>query len=236
MKFRMFLITMLMAIVAFTAFAQTEIPHDAVYVDAGMVADPSANSYSLGFATPIKSINGYATASLNQVRTDGELESEVALGHIQGGFNLGKTKLALFLDAERNLTKGTDLTTQIGMALKTQDFNVGPVSVNVGVGVLGENTQVNDEIKAELDNTDELTPRILSSISVEYGLLSNTFWVMPNPVEFKGDIKVKATPSVMYQLKENVSLGLNGLAEYDTDPVSKEKLNWQLTSLLRFKL
>lgn len=77
----------------------------------------------------------------SRASSEGEVLSEIAKARAQGSFRIGTFGIEAFTDLERNISKGSTLTSQIGSYIRPAIYERGTLRVSGGVGAFLENIQ-----------------------------------------------------------------------------------------------
>ena len=189
-------------------------PHDeGITVDLGLAGDRDSQNESITAVLPVPAINGWL--GIHGLRTvgNGEVLSEVARGHIQGGGNIGKLGLEGFIDAERNKAKGSDLSTEVGAFVRLGTHRRGNLRVSGGIGNYLENVDLREELGIEDEGTIN---RWLGFASFDYSQLSGLLKFTPRS-DFS-DTQGSLELNLQIELKENISLLLRSGTEAHSDP------------------
>ena len=126
------LLSMLYAMPTYSQFA--DLPQDAKTVDIGVNGDGASQTLSLTAVVPLRQINGWAGVFGSRASGEGEVLSEIVKARTQGGFRIGTFGIEGFTDLERNITKGSALTSQIGTYVRPAIYEKGTLRVSGGIG------------------------------------------------------------------------------------------------------
>jgi hypothetical protein len=206
-----------------------DIPHDNITVDLGLAGDRGSQSNSLTAVIPYKQVNGWVGVHALRTIAGDDVLSDVLKAHAQGGLRFGTFGVELFVDAERDKQKGTDLTTAIGYFIRPGIYEKDGWQVSGGAGNFIENTAVREELG--LTDADESAVRWLAFASVDYRGV--TTLVKATPITDFSDFQLEVSPSINFALKQNISLGLSAVWEYDSDPLTEYNTHLSYLTLLR---
>ena len=214
---------------AYCQFA--DLPQDAKTVDIGVNGDGASQTLSLTAVVLLRSINGWAGVFGSRASGEGEVLSEIAKARVQGGFRIGTFGIEAFTDLERNITKGSALTSQIGSYIRPAIYEKGTLRVSGGVGVFLENIQPHKDLV--LTKFDPTTFRWLVFSSIGWRRLNTVLKFTPE-VGFK-NFKFSAEPAITFSLSARLRLRLSGSMTYNSEPLT-EKWHYKYLSILRVTL
>ena len=214
---------------AYCQFA--DLPHDAKTVDIGMNGDGASQTLSLTTVVPLRSINGWA--GIFGARASGEeaVLSEIAKAHAQGGFRIGTLGIEAFTDLERDIAKGTALTSQIGSYIRPAIYERGTLRVSGGIGCFLENIQPQKDLV--LRKFDPTTFRWLAFSSIGWQELNTVLKFTPQ-IGFK-NYQFSAEPAITFSLSTQLGLRLSGSVTYNSEPLT-ENWHYKYLSILRITL
>ena len=208
-----------------------DLPHDATTVDIGVNGDGASQTLSLTAVLPLQRMNGWAGIFGSRASSEGDVLSEIIKGHVQGGFRIGTFGIEGFTDLERNITKGSALTSQVGSYIRPAIYESGTLRISGGVGAFVENIQPREELV--LKTFDPTTFRWLAFSSVGWRRLNTVLKFAPE-VGFK-NFKFSAEPAVTFSLTTRLGLRLSGSITYNSEPLT-EKWHYKYLSSLRITL
>ena len=206
-----------------------DIPHEEITVDLGLAGDRGSQSNSLTAVLPISAVNGWAGVHALKTTATGEVLSEVVKAHLQGGYRFGTLGLEMFVDAERNLIQGTDLTTAVGYFVRPGIYERNGWQISGGAGNFVENTNARDELG--LTDADGSVIRWLAFSSLDYRGI--TTLIKATPISDLSDFQLEISPAVKFELKSNISLGISASWEYDSDPITEHNTHISYLTVLR---
>ena len=232
-KLRIFAIVVVFGIFySIPIYAQfADLPQDAKTVDIGVNGDRASQTLILTAVVPIQDINGWVGIFGSRASGEGEVLSEIAKARAQGGFRIGTVGIEAFTDLERNISKGSTLTSQIGSYIRPAIYERGTLRVSGGVGAFLENIQPQKDLV--LKNFDPTTFRWLAFSSVGWRKLNILLKFTPE-VGFT-NYKFLAEPAITFSLSARLSLRLSGSITYNSDPLT-EKWHYKYLSILRITL
>ena len=208
-----------------------DLPQDAKTVDIGINGDRTSQTLILTAVVPIQDINGWVGVFGSRASSEGEVLSEIAKARAQGGFRIGTVGIEAFTDLERNISKGSTLTSQIGSYIRPAIYERGTLRVSGGVGAFLENIQPQKDLV--LKNFDPTTFRWLAFSSVGWRQLNILLKFTPE-VGFT-NYKFLAEPAITFSLSARLSLRLSGSLTYNSDPLT-EKWHYKYLTILRVTL
>ena len=219
----------LSAIPAYSQFA--DLPHDAKTVDIGVNGDGASQTLSLTAVVPLRRFNGWV--GIFSSRTSGEegALSEIIKARSQGGFRIGTFGIEGFIDLERDITKGTALTSQIGSYIRPAIYEKGTLRVSGGIGCFLENIQPHKDLN--LRKLDPTTFRWLAFSSIGWRKLNTQLKFTPE-IGFK-NYKFSAEPAITFSLSTRLGLRFSGSVTYNSEPLT-ENWHYKYLSILRVKL
>ena len=214
---------------AYCQFA--DLPQDTKTVDIGVNGGPASQTLSLTAVVPLRRINGWTGIFGSRASGEEGVFSEVVKARAQGGFRIGTFGIEAFTDLERNITKGTDLTSQIGSYIRPAIYERGTLRVSGGVGSFIENIQPRQDIV--LRKFDPTTFRWLAFSSIGWRKLNTVLKFTPE-IGFK-NFKFSVEPAITFNLSTRLGLRLSGVVTYNSEPLT-EKWHYKYLSILRITL
>ena len=200
-------------------------------VDIGVNGDGASQALSLTVVVPLRRVNGWAGVFGSRASSKEEVLSEIVKAHVQGGFRIGTFGIEAFTDLERNITKGSALTSQIGSYIRPAIFERGTLRISGGIGAFLENVQPHEDLV--LRKFDPTTFRWLAFSSVGWRKLNTVLKFAPE-VGFK-NFKFSAEPAMTFSLSTRLRLRLSGSMTYNSEPLT-EKWHYKYLSMLRVTL
>lgn len=220
---------MVWTVSAYCQFA--DLPQDAKTVDIGINGDGASQTLSLTAVVPLRRVNGWAGIFGSRAAGEAEVLSEILKAHVQGGFRIRTFGIEAFTDLERNITKGSALTSQIGSYIRPAIYERDTLRVSGGIGAFLENIQPHEDL--ELRKFDPTTFRWLAFSSVGWRRLNTVLKFAPE-VGFK-NFKFSAEPAITFGLSTRLTLRLSGSMTYNSEPLT-EKWHYTYLSMLRVTL
>ena len=214
---------------AYCQFA--DLPHDAKTVDIGVNGDGASQTLSLTAVVPLHWVNGWAGIFGSRASGEKEVLSEILKAHVQGGFRIGTFGIEAFTDLERNITKGSALTSQIGSYIRPAIYERGTLRISGGIGAFLENIQPREDL--ELRKFDPTTFRWLAFSSIGWQRLNTVLKFAPE-VGFK-NFKFSAEPAITFSVSTRLRLRLSGSMTYNNEPLT-EKWHYKYLSMVRVTL
>ncbi len=208
-----------------------DLPQDAKTVDIGVNGDGASQTLSLTAVVPLRRVNGWAGVFGSRASGEEEVLSEIVKAHIQGGFRIGTFGIEAFTDLERNITKGSALTSQIGSYIRPAIYEKGTLRVSGGIGAFLENIQPHENLV--LRKLDPTTFRWLVFSSTGWRQLNTVLKFAPE-VGFK-NFKFSAEPAITFSLSNRLRLRLSGSMTYNSEPLTK-KWHYKYLSVVRVTL
>ncbi len=232
-KLRMLLIGVLFSIFypipAYCQFA--DLPRDAKTVDIGVNGDGASQTFSLTTVVPFRRINGWVGIFGSRASSESEVLSEIAKAHAQGGFRIGTFGIEAFTDLERNIAKGSALTSQIGSYIRPAIYEKRTLRISGGIGAFIENIQPYQDLV--LRKFDPTTFRWLAFSSVGWRKLNTVLKFTPQ-IGFK-NFQFSAEPAITFSLSTQLGLRLSGSVTYNSEPLT-ENWHYKYLSILRITL
>lgn len=211
-----------------------DLPQDAKTVDIGVNGDGASQTLSLTAVVPVHRINGWAGVFGSRASSEEEVLSEMAKARVQGGFRIGTLGIEAFTDLERNITKGSALTSQIGSYIRPAIYERGTLRISGGIGAFLENIRPHqDLIDFVLRKFDATTFRWLAFSSIGWQKLNIVLKFTPQ-VGFK-NYQFSAEPAITFSLSSQLGLRMSGSATYHSEPLT-EKWHYTYMSTLRISL
>lgn len=220
---------MLLAISAYSQFA--DLPRDTKTVDVGVNGDGASQTLSLTTIVPIRQINGWAGIFGSRASGEEGALSEIVKARAQGGFRIGTFGIEGFTDLERDITKGSALTSQIGSYIRPAIYENGELRISGGIGAFIENIQPLEDI--DLRQFDPTTFRWLAFSSIGWRKLNTQLKFTPE-IGFK-NYKFSAEPAIRFSLSTRLGLRLSGAVTYNSEPLT-ENWHYKYLSILRITL
>lgn len=214
---------------AYSQFA--DLPRDTKTVDIGVNGDGASQTMSLTTVVPIRKINGWMGIFGSRASGEASVLSEIVKAHAQGGFRIRTFGIEMFTDLERNIAKGSALTSQIGTYIRPTIYENGELRISGGIGAFIENIQPLEDI--DLRQFDPTTFRWLAFSSIGWQKLNTQLKFTPE-IGFK-NYKFSAEPAITFSLSTRLGLRLSGAVTYNSEPLT---VNWhyKYLSILRFTL
>lgn len=219
----------LIAIPAYAQFA--DLPRDAKTVDIGVNGDGASQTFSLTTVIPIRQVNGWAGVFGSRASGKEGAFSEIVKARAQGGFRIRTFGIEGFTDLERDITKGTALTSQIGSYIRPAIYENGDLRISGGIGAFIENIQPLEDI--DLRQFDPTAFRWLAFSSIGWRKLNTQLKFTPE-IGFK-NYKFSAEPAITFSLSTRLGLRLSGAVSYNSEPLT-ENWHYKYLSILRFTL
>ena len=223
------LVLLLLAPPGYGQFA--DLPQDAKTLDIGFNGDGASQTLSVTAVIPLSRINGWAGVFGSRASGEEAVLSEIVKAHVQGGFRIGTFGIEAFTDLERNITKGSALTSQIGSYIRPAIYEKGTLRVSGGIGAFLENVQPYKDLV--LRKFDPTTFRWLAFSSVGWRKLNTLLKFTPH-VGFK-NFKFSAEPAITFSFSTRLGLRLSGAVTYNSEPLT-EKWHYKYLSILRITL
>ena len=231
------LLTLLIAAFFLTLYAMpvdcqfADLPQDTKTVDIGVNGDGVSQTFSLTAVIPFRRLNGWAGVFGSRASTEGEVISEIFKARAQGGLRIGTFGIEGFTDLERDIIKGSALTSQIGSYIRPAIYERGTLRISGGIGAFLENIQPHKDLV--LKQLDPTTFRWLVFSSIGWRKLNTVLKFMPQ-VGFK-NFKFSAEPAITFSLTNRLGLRLSGSLTYNSEPLT-EKWHYTYLSILRITL
>ena len=223
------LFLMVWAMPTYCQFA--DLPQDAKTVDIGVNGDGASQTLSLTAVVPLHWVNGWAGVFGSRASGEETVLSEIVKARVQGGFRIGTFGIEAFTDLERDITKGSALTSQIGSYIRPAIYENGTLRISGGIGAFLENIQPHDDLV--LKKFDPTTFRWLAFSSVGWRRLNTVLKYTPE-VGFK-NFKFSAEPAITFSLSTRLRLRLSGSMTYNSEPLT-EKWHYKYLSMVRVTL
>lgn len=214
---------------AYSQFA--DLPRDAKTVDVGINGDGASQTVSLTAVVPVRKINGWIGIFGSRASGEEDVLSEIVKTHAQGGFRIRTFGIEVFTDLERNIAKGSALTSQIGSYIRPAIYEGGELRISGGIGAFIENIQPLQDI--DLRQFDPTTFRWLAFSSVGWQKLNTVLKFTPQ-IGFS-NFQFSAEPAITFNLSTRLGLRLSGAVTYNSEPLT-ENWHYKYLSILRFTL
>ena len=214
---------------AYCQFA--DLPQDAKTVDIGVNGDGVSQTLSITAVMPLRRFNGWVGIFSSRASGKEGVLSEIVKARSQGGFRIGTFGIEGFTDLERDITKGTALTSQIGSYIRPAIYENGTLRISGGVGCFLENIQPHKDLV--LQKFDPTTFRWLAFSSIGWRKLNTQLKFTPE-IGFK-NYKFSAEPAITFNLSTRLGLRLSGAVTYNSEPLT-ENWHYKYLSILRFTL
>ncbi len=220
---------MLISLPAYSQFA--DLPTDAKTVDFGISGDGASQTLSLTGVLPFKNINGWGGIFSSRASGEEGVLSEIVKLHIQGGMRINKFGIEAFTDFERNISKGSALTSQIGSYIRPGIYEKNTLRISGGIGYFIENIQPYKNLT--IKKFDPTSFRWLAFSSIGWKKLNTVLKFTPE-VGFK-NYRFSAEPAVTFELTTRLGLRLSGSLTYNSAPLT-DNLHYKYLSILRVTL
>lgn len=208
-----------------------DLPQDAKTVDIGVSGDRVSQTLILTAIVPIQRANGWVGVFGSRATSEGEVLSEIAKARAQGGFRMGTIGIEAFTDLERNTSKGSTLTSQLGSYIRPAIYERETLRVSGGVGAFLENIQPQKDLV--LRNFDPTTFRWLAFSSIGWRKLNILLKFTPE-VGF-ANYKFSAEPALTFNLSTRLGVRLSGSLTYNSAPLT-ERWHYKYLTILRVTL
>ena len=208
-----------------------DLPHDAKTVDIGINGDGASQTLSLTAVVPVRKINGWAGVFGSRAAGEEGVFSENVKAHLQGGFRIRTFGIEAFTDLERDIIKGSALTSQIGIYIRPAIYENGELRISGGIGGFIENIQPHEDLI--LRKFDPTTFRWLAFSSVGWRKLNTALKFTPE-IGFK-NYQFSAEPAIIFDLSTHLGLRLSGAVTYNSEPLT-DNWHYKYLSILRFTL
>ena len=200
-------------------------------MDFGISGDGASQTLSLTAVVPFKNINGWGGIFGSRASGEEGVHSEIIKAHIQGGMRINNFGIEAFTDFERDIGKGSALTSQIGSYIRPGIYEKERLRISGGVGVFIENIQPRKGLT--IRRFDPTSFRWLSFSSIGWKKLNIVIKFTPE-VGFK-NYRFSAEPAITFDLTDRLGLRLSGSLAYNSAPLT-ENLNYKYLSILRITL
>ena len=229
-QLRMPLIAVLFSIFyAMPVYCQfADLPQDAKTVDIGVNGDRASQTLSLTAVIPLQRINGWTGIFASRASDEGEVLSEIVKARAQGGFRIRTFGIEAFTDLERDITKGSALTSQIGSYIRPAIYERGTLRISGGIGGFIENIQPHQG--PVLKKFDPTSFRWLVFSSIGWRKLNTVLKFTPE-IGFK-NFKFSAEPAITFNLSDRLGLRMSGSLTYNSAPLT-ENWHYKYLSILR---
>jgi hypothetical protein len=214
---------------AYCQFA--DLPHDAKTIDIGVNGDGASQTLSITTVVPLRRVNGWVGIFSSRASGEEGVLSEVVKARSQGGFRIGTFGIEGFTDLERDIAKGTALTSQIGSYIRPAIYENGTLRISGGIGCFLENIQPHKDLV--LRKFDPTTFRWLAFSSIGWRKLNTVLKFTPH-IGFK-NYQFSAEPAITFSLSTQLGLRLSGSMTYNSEPLT-ENWHYKYLSILRITL
>ena len=216
----------------FSGYCQfADLPQDAKTVDIGFSGDDALQTLTLTAVVPFKGINGWTGLFGSRGSGKEGVITEIVKGRLQGGVRVKTFGVEVFTDFERNISKGTALTFQIGGYFRPGIYENGTLRVSGGLGYFLENIQPHKELT--IRKFDPTSFRWLAFMSLGWQKINIAMKYTPE-VGFK-NFKYSAEPALTLELTERLGLRMSASLSYNSQPLT-EKFHYKYLTILRIKL
>ena len=214
---------------AYCQFA--DLPQDAKTVDIGVNGDGASQTLSITAVVPLRRLNGWVGVFSSRASGKEGVLSEIVKARSQGGFRIGTFGIEGFTDLERDIAKGTALTSQIGSYIRPAIYEKGTLRISGGIGCFLENIQPHKDLV--LRKLDPTTFRWLAFSSIGWQKLNTVLKFTPQ-IGFK-NFQFSAEPAITFSLSTRLGLRLSGSITYNSEPLT-ENWHYKYLSILRITL
>ena len=208
-----------------------DLPQDAKTVDIGVNGDGASQTLSLTTIVPLRRFNGWVGIFGSRASGKEGVFSEIVKARSQGGFRIRTFGIEGFTDLERDVAKGTALTSQIGSYIRPAIYENGTLRISGGIGCFLENIQPHKDL--DLKKFDPTTFRWLAFSSIGWQKLNTVLKFTPQ-IGFK-NFQFSAEPAITFNLSTRLGLRLSGSVTYNSEPLT-ENWHYKYLSILRITL
>ena len=208
-----------------------DLPQDTKTVDIGVNGDGASQTLSITAIVPLRRFNGWVGIFSSRASGKEGVLSEIIKVRSQGGFRIRTFGIEGFTDLERDITKGTALTSQIGSYIRPAIYEKGTLRVSGGIGGFLENIQPHKDLV--LRKFDPTTFRWLAFSSIGWRKLNTVLKFTPQ-IGFK-NFQFSAEPAITFNLSTRLGLRLSGSVTYNSEPLT-ENWHYKYLSILRITL
>ena len=214
------------------AYAQfADLPRDVKTLDIGVNGDGASQTLSLTTVVPVRQINGWAGIFGSRASGEENVFSEIIKARAQGGFRIRTFGIEAFTDLERDITKGTALTSQIGSYIRPTIYESRQLRISGGIGAFIENIHPHHDLV--LSKFDPTSFRWLVFSSIGWRKLNTQLKFTPE-IGFK-NFQLSAEPAITFNLSTRLGLRLSGAVTYNSKPLT-ENWHYKYLSILRITL
>ncbi len=227
-----FFIGFLSIIHASPVFSQfTKLPKSKKLIDLGVAGNGVSQTLSLTTVFPMSKLKGWAGFFGSRVSSEEGVISETVKFHIESAVKIKKVDLEVFSYFERNITRGTALTAQVGGTIEPSNYNNDSLNISAEIGYFLETIQPFENLA--IRNFDPTSFRWLISSTVDWKNLNAEFKFTPE-IGFK-DYRICAEPTLTFDLSDRFGLRFTGTITYNSAPLT-ENLEYDYLSVLRITL
>ena len=207
---------------AFAFLADTDVEHSSVAL--GLSGQNAESQTTLIGVKALKDINGYVAGYAARQSTDGELQSEILIGRLQGGFDVNVIRVRSYLEGTRNLLQEIAFKREFGIFLESPSYTWQSVEFSAGGGNFVESRDLDDAIGRDAADA-EVNVGALAFLTAELGHFSSVVRFKPNLNN--RDLIAEIAFAFNKDLTERVSIQFTALGQYDTASVADTRYNNQ---------
>lgn len=220
-----FIIAMIMAVAASTAFGYFEtMPDDRINASVTINGQSANQSTALAALFPAKRVNGHAAFFIQRQVGNDEVISEIIAGEIQGGFDIKKIEFRGVIEVERDIHRGIGFSRQISYFASPPELTIGDITFDSGFGNYTQNVQVLETLGKKPDQTSF---GWLAFLDARWKAVNATLTVEPE-WDFKA-LQAELAAGVTKAVSKEVSIGVMTKILFDSEPIKGEKIHSQYT-------
>ncbi len=216
---RMFLM-FLMLMLALSADAQIDtVNTERSSVTFSLAGQNTNSTTAVTVGTPLKQINGFGAIYLTRQTANDEVVSEIVNARIDGGYKF----LEVFVEFERDDHRSIAGEVQMGYFLTPGAIKIGDAQVQFGAGNYTARTAVKEVLG--IDEPDATTFGWTSYLKVGFWKTQTNVTAEPE-IDFNAyQLEVEST--IRHKLADNFEIGATVKGQFDSDPITEDKVHSQ---------
>lgn len=220
MKRIWFIMLFAMLILALNAYGQVEgINKERQSVTFSLAGINDNSVTAVTFGSPISALNGFGSLFLNRQTTNGEVTSEVLHAEIEGGLKYLEAAIEFTRDDHRGIAGEI-----VGKYMfTTGDLQVGSATLRGGAGNYTARTAVKKALG--ITDNDPVSFGFTSYLQLDLWKTRTVATAEPE-IDFKA-YQLEVESSIRHKLAENFEIGTTVKVQFDSDPITEDKVHSQ---------
>ena len=212
---------------AFSFFADTDVEHQSFSLGVINNNDEAVASFIGVF--PLMSIDGFAALYAARQSSGQEVTSEVYVGRLQGGGQVGVIKLRAYTEVSRDLIQMINLKVEAGYFAESPSFYWQQVEFTGGAGNFSDRRENDDSIGGD---EDEINFGYLMFLTAEYRRLNSIIRLKPQISldDFASEFAIAWNE----EINDQFGVQVVGLLDFDSASLIPSKWNRSVQVLFTY--